>query len=273
MHGVVPSLDSNAFTHRTMDDLVIFEAHLDAMDRKYESVASALVDPTAKALTIDDATSAAKSAALIARERGHEVTIFINPFNVISAKTYFFHELNIALDCTTLSQIKFGRAVMSVQRRSDKVRIRKLIKRGYCLLKSEEECSAFISEICAELGVHSPEPPEHLRTLSVRELVELQSAGVTIENHGWTHTHLSGVPESEVEKEVAQGANWLQNQLNRNSSIFAVPFGDIFPTFKPTHCGTWLAMCKNSPTGQIAKAIGSSEINIYNRSELRLYSS
>src|SRR5215208_1735542 len=96
MHGVVEGMSTARFCHRNLLDRSEFVHHLTERP-PYLSIAAALAGE-GRAITIDDATFAAADAALLAREFGHSVMIFINPYNVLTGTVYFFGILNVLLD-------------------------------------------------------------------------------------------------------------------------------------------------------------------------------
>src|SRR5438045_1839574 len=104
MHGVVRDLCVNCFVHRNMLDELQFVDYLNRRRSAFVGVEDALRG-VGDALTIDDSTEAAARAAYLAREYGHQVTLFINPYNVENCSPYFFSVLNVALDLCCISQL------------------------------------------------------------------------------------------------------------------------------------------------------------------------
>ena len=98
-HGVVRDRNSGLFCHRPFHDWEKLNQHLASRPEKYVSLADALKG-CGDALTIDDATEAAKEAAQLAIGHGHAITLFVNPAQVEAGRPYFFHQLNFLLDAT-----------------------------------------------------------------------------------------------------------------------------------------------------------------------------
>jgi peptidoglycan/xylan/chitin deacetylase (PgdA/CDA1 family) len=62
--------------------------------------------------------------------------------------------------------------------------------------------------------------------LTSRELGELDSAGVSVENHSWSHPCLSTCGEDKIEDEIGRAGRLLEDRLGRSPVAFAYPDGD-----------------------------------------------
>ena len=127
MHGVVPSVDSQRFAFRNLFEVAAFEDWLRAappcvsLDRA--------IAGRGTALTIDDATKAGADAALLARRLGHQVSLFVNPAQVLSGEPYTFVVLNALMDAITDAAYVFeGQRVRTVGA-GDRQTLRRVIKK------------------------------------------------------------------------------------------------------------------------------------------------
>jgi peptidoglycan/xylan/chitin deacetylase (PgdA/CDA1 family) len=57
------------------------------------------------------------------------------------------------------------------------------------------------------------------------DLATLESAGMTVELHGWDHTSLPGLPADELARQVADAADAFAQALHRRPRVFAYPYG------------------------------------------------
>jgi hypothetical protein len=95
-HGVLAGWDGGRLVDRLYAPRGAFISSLEKSATKYIKVQNC--GPHDTALTIDDSTMAGAEACLIARKFGHEVTLFLNPHQIISQAPYFFTILNLAID-------------------------------------------------------------------------------------------------------------------------------------------------------------------------------
>jgi hypothetical protein len=214
------------------------------------------------AITVDDATVAAKHAALAARSFGHDVTLFVNPYHVQSGTYYFFARLNAALDATTRTSIEWRGVTYRLHIPFGKLKYRAAVKRELRLLCSESDRDILVRECLAALGTPAIDPPEYLHTLDEDELRQLKEAGVTIQNHGWTHGEVGAADTVGVDAEISKGRQWLAETLAIQADYYAVPFGDTLP---PAGCRnqwrTWFLLASEKPLEWVSGGV-------YNRKEL-----
>jgi hypothetical protein len=256
MHGVVDHLDPDLFIHRNMLASALFVEFLERRPTSFgslEDAAAGRVD----ALTIDDAIGACRDAALLARERGHRVTLFINPFNVELAKPYWFYVLNVVLDRTPSRSIRFAGKDFALGCTKDKEVFRKAVKARASRLPDEEARASFARELADALGVHDLHLPKALQPLTAGEIRKLVAAGVRVENHGWTHGHPEGMEPEAVWGEIERGKSWLQERLGVESRMYAVPFGTAVPPHNMPRglCDWWYLADSRFFAGQIGKGI------------------
>jgi hypothetical protein len=231
MHGTVDRPVPFTFIHRNLLDQAAFAAHLASREMRYVDLVDAL-NGEGCALTIDDATHASADAALLARRFGHAVTIFVNPFNVVSQTPYTFSVLNALLDAASL---RIGRGKLSFRRY---LRLRRNIKRRLLKVPSEEGRLALLDKIAGRLGVSSLTVTREGSSIDISTLDTLARAGVRIGNHSWTHVNLACLSREGAQREIQRGREWIEARYEATSA-FAVPFGDLLPPFDISDT-TWL---------------------------------
>jgi hypothetical protein len=228
MHGIFSDGDAKAFQNRCLIREDKFDRLLSSLPFKFVSLDDAIAG-RGEALTVDDATNAAYRAAMLARGRGHAVSVFVNPYFVHSQRAYFFLELNWLLDRTERSSIEFEGTTFPLSLRSERRTFRIHVKDKYCMLASVEEIESAMGEIGAGLGVERDGLPGHLRTMTERQLRTLINAGVCIHNHGFAHIHPKALRWPQLMREIALAHEWIRDVCGQESRHFAVPFGDSLP--------------------------------------------
>ena len=231
MHGIFSEGDAKAFQNRCLIREDKFERLLSSLPFKFVSLDDAVAG-RGEALTVDDATNAAYRAAKLAREHGHAVTVFVNPYFVRSQRPYFFLELNWFLDRTNCSSIQFEGTTFPLNFRSERRAFRIRVKDRYCMLASVEEIESTIGNIGVGLGVERDGLPGHLRTMTELELRRLVEAGVGIQNHGFSHIHPKALLWPQLMREITLAQEWIRDVCGQESRHFAVPFGDSLPQWR-----------------------------------------
>ena len=228
MHGVVERPVADLVQHRNMLDRNAFARFVAGRAPRFGSLEQAVLG-AANALTIDDATTAAFDAALLAREAGHETTVFINPFNVETGAPYWFSVLDVALDRTSRPSYRFDGRDFALTVPASKRQLRAVVAARIRALSSEEMRTAAVAEVADALGERDPEVPLALTPMSRTAVQRLREAGVRIENHGWTHRHPASGPPETLWSDIARGQSWLREHLGIESRVYAVPFGEAAP--------------------------------------------
>ena len=249
IHGIAPAVIPKTFCFRNICDA-------DTMARYLESVPPfvPLADAIAgrgDALTIDDAIRGAADAALLARQHGHAVTLFVNPGQIESGGPYAFLVLNALLDSLKDRVCVFEGVKSRIRTHAERQSLRRRIKARLCLLAEEQARFDFVTNLADQWGVTTPEVPPHFRTISLDELLTLRDAGVAIENHGWSHSdHTSLSPAASV-REIHKGRAWLQRELGVKAAYFASPFGEALPAPEALkYCAMWFAASQLMPAGR-----------------------
>jgi peptidoglycan/xylan/chitin deacetylase (PgdA/CDA1 family) len=265
LHGAAPLVDRERFEFQNISDAAGLRAFLSSAPR-FAPLEEALTGQGA-ALTIDDGTCAAAEAARIAREYGHAVSIFVNPEAVESGEPYWFALLHLLLDRLdrTLSY-GFEGVRYRTSTRAERRALREPIKARCRRLRREPDRAAFIMELAERWRALPLDVPSHLVTLRKADLESLRDAGVSLQNHGWSHTDHGAMAPSESAREIRDGRDWLRRELQVETTLFAVPFGDVRPSREgAAACDAWLTLCDRWPPGPIGRGA-------VNRVELRLSS-
>jgi hypothetical protein len=193
---------------------------------------------------------------MVARENGHAVTLFVNPLNVEHGVPYFFARLNVILDSNRRAEVEYIGVRYPLGTRDELMRLRRGVKKTLCSLATEDERQSHITAVARLLEVEEPPLPEHLRTLSLRELRDLMAAGVRVENHGWTHCHPFALDDARYAAELEQARQWLADRCNMTSSCYAVPFGRTLPRRRSEDLyGTYLLLDGSLFEGRVGPRI------------------
>lgn len=262
-HGVIKSFEKQKFCHSGFLDKDLFIAHLSNRKEKYVSLEEAL-EQKGDALTIDDSLNGGFEAAVLCRELGHEVSLFINPFYIQNQFLYWFCLLNIFLDSDKKKEVFWEGKKYSLGDFSSKLRFRLELKSAIAKLSPQNSLSAlqFIFQREVDQTLVSP---FHLNVLTVDDLKKALSLGVDIHNHGWTHCQITAFKNSELEEEIFKSKNWLNTSLGIDSNFYAVPFGKDLPPnrYDFKNCSTWFLAYDILTYGKVGP-------RIYNRQSLLL---
>jgi glycosyltransferase involved in cell wall biosynthesis len=185
------------------------------------------------ALTVDDGTLAARDAALLARETGHAVTLFLNPFNVETGTPYWFSRLDVAVDRATRPSCRVDGHELSLSHPAGRRELRSAVRARIRRLTTEELRRDAVDTLAADLGVRDLTLPAHLAPVSPRDVGTLVAAGVRIENHGWTHLDPESCPREALWLDIARGREWLAERAGSDGRAYAVPFGESPPPAEP----------------------------------------
>jgi len=242
----------------------MFLDHLKNRKKPYIDLVSALAGE-GDALTIDDATQAACDAATLARQHGHQVTLFINPWNVIHGQAYYFAQLSTVLDKTKIRATVFCDRQFDLESFRGKRILRERVKQQLLTIAAENERRALVRNLACALQVGDLSDGETLRVVSAEALVSLKGLGVHIANHGWTHAPFRALQPETAKTEVVQGREWIAGNLSCDAKAFAVPFGHDLPPFQVSQetYDVWFLNDELLYHGFVGP-------NIFNRTTLRL---
>lgn len=243
MHGVVREKNNLLLTHATLDSWAQFEEHLAGRPHKYVPLSAAL-DGEGDALTIDDATVAAKHAAELARKHGHDATMFVNPCQVAMEKPYYLHQLSTMVDTATVENVAWDGMLCPLMTAPDKKAFRERVKQRFCQLAGEADRTALLELLATKVKPSNITVPDCLATLSAAQLGELLNRRISIQNHGWSHPHFGSLSQAEVQREINDAGQWLERQGFCREAYFAVPFGDILPRhdMEAPGCSVWFTL-------------------------------
>jgi hypothetical protein len=264
MHGVIQSHSHQLLTHRWMLDAERFDRFI-SQRSPFVTLGRAL-EGRGDALTIDDATQAAYNAATLARNRGHEVTLFVNSKNVRESTPYYLHVLSSILDKAAPVELELlCRKHLPSEVPAEKTKVREFLKHHFSRLPNESTRQSLLRLVAADLSMAELPIADHLQTLSCEQIAQLIDRGVQLENHGASHADLSIFRDDDVRNEITECKNWLQTHFSIESRYFAVPFGNVLPRFD---VGDEIASCWL--TANRALHSGFVGPKVYNRAELRI---
>jgi hypothetical protein len=206
------------------------------------------------ALTIDDATRGAADAAMLAREFGHDVSLFVNPEVVLSGGPYWFNVMDLLVDAAPLGAHDFDDSTVTVDSDVQRRALRERIKTQARLLRSEQARLEFVQSLADRWRVEY-EIPRHYQVLQMGDLIQLRNAGVELQNHGWSHCDHTLLSADESNDEIRRGRDWLKQELDVDGQHFAVPYGDVMPRGPFDACESWLTFFWEQPGGLVAPRV------------------
>jgi len=226
-HGVVEGCRADRFEHVNLLDLARFTEFLRSAD-KFVPL-SAAREGRGKALTIDDATVASGRAAMLAREFGHAVTLFINPWEIESARPYPASRMDGLLDRINVDNFFWNGREFHLNCFEGKLAFRMYFKQATRRHTTPEETGTLIEDIERALGVDWNNIPSHMNCLRLGDIQRLRDNGVQIENHYWTHLDPAAHSAAQFSEDFFKARHWLSNLFGINSKYFASPFGEFLP--------------------------------------------
>jgi peptidoglycan/xylan/chitin deacetylase (PgdA/CDA1 family) len=202
-----------------VDDPERFEDHLEHIRRKAScvSIDEALeafeghrsLPPRAVLITFDDGNRSIIDFGMpLLRERGLPAVAFVISGLIGSDRPFWWDE---AFDCATR-----GGVVSTMPSRSPEALLRTLKE-----LPDEERRAAI-----GELRRSAAGPAARTLQLSSEELRTLESAGIAIGNHTWSHPFLSRCSDQVVRREIEESHRVLVDILGYAPASFAYPYGD-----------------------------------------------
>jgi hypothetical protein len=226
-HGVVEGCRDDRFEHKNLLDLGRFTEFLRSAD-KFIPLSAAL-EGRGKALTIDDATVASAHAAMLAREYGHAVTLFINPWQIESDRPYPASRMDGLLDRVNIDSFFWEGREFHLNCFEGKHELRMCFKQTIRRHTEPEQTRMLIEDIERTFGVHWNDIPGHMKCLSPSDIQNLRDNGVQIENHYWTHLDPAAHTADRFSEDFFKARHWLSNVLGVDSKYFASPFGEFLP--------------------------------------------
>lgn len=223
IHGTVKNWNYYSECHRLYVNENRFIQYLETLPYKYSRLDS--VDKT-PAMTIDDSTKAGAEACIIARDMGHNVTLFINPWQIISQTLYPINLLDFAIDQRKKSKIHINDKYFDLSNRNTRRIFRNLIKESLKVLRTEAAINK-VATIFEMLNASMTQFPDFIKPITIDELLLLKKLNVNIENHGWSHLDISSLNLEELNDDIVRSQRWIFDQLEVKSLLYAVPFGKI----------------------------------------------
>jgi hypothetical protein len=173
-----------------------------------------------RALTIDDATVASARAAKLARDFGHSVTLFINPWNIVARQPYWSSRLNTLLDSVETPKFLLDGRVYDLTTFEGKSEFRAHVKILMRRHRNPEDNIALIDRIEEELGVKGHDIPYHDHCLDMEDVRELHGIGVDIQNHGWTHLDPLASNLAQFTDQFHKARSWFKDKLTIDTRFF-----------------------------------------------------
>jgi Polysaccharide deacetylase len=226
MHGIASHHEGNKQIYRSYAPAPAFKKYLAERSRPFQMWEDNGANTAV--LTVDDATRAGEAACLMARAAGHEVYLFINPYQVMYQQPYWFSMFNIVLDKRTVEKVILYGKPYQLTTFNDVNAFRKVVKKTICL-QSPAEAMAMVKEMAQLLkagAINDADLPAHARTLTIKQLRALRQAGVHIESHGWDHTDINAFSAEQLLRDIEDSAAWIRTELGVSPSLYAIPFGD-----------------------------------------------
>jgi hypothetical protein len=179
------------------------------------------------ALTVDDSTNGAARSCVLARETGHEVTLFINPAQIERRRTYWSGLFDAIVDDRRVETTTFEGQRFSLSP-GQPLREFRLAVKDRLMAMAEEDVDAILDDLAVSLKVQRVAVPEHARTLTLDAVTDLVSRGVSIGSHGWDHRDTAAMKPEEVIDDLRRAQAWFQSTLGISPAHYAVPYGKVF---------------------------------------------
>jgi hypothetical protein len=246
LHGVRAGVSAELFVDRNLEELSDVSAYLE--NRVPYVSLSVCLEGKGDALTVDDSTIASAAAARLARHKGHEVTLFLNGYNIEESVPYFFSRLNAILDATSLNEIAFEGRNFDLRTFAAKQQFRGMVKRRLAVMASEQDRQNYVTRVGQQLQAENAVIPDFLRPISPADVRELVALGVDIQNHGWTHVRPAALSPGECARDIAAGRAWLRDFSPAPADLYAVPNGDCLPPWESSpHYRAWFLLDERWP--------------------------
>jgi len=225
LHGVVRTWRADRFSHKNYVSRRALAAYL---RRQRSPYAERFPPPSTDSslLTVDDSTRAAALACLIARQRGHGVQFFVNPYQISTGEPYFFTMMDAYIDHRAVSCVSFAGSRYSLATPDDRRRLRATLKRCLRNLQPSDSLTE-IHAIGRGIAGRLLAVPDHSAPVTLADLHALQDAGVSVQSHGWSHRSIDAMTTPEFEEHVLRARDWLRQELGAAPELYAVPFGDV----------------------------------------------
>lgn len=241
LHGVRVGVSAELFVDRNLAELATLSTYLD--NRVSYVSLSACLEGKGDALTVDDSTIASADAARLARRKGHQVTLFLNGYNIEESVPYFFSRLNAMLDATPLDEVAFEGRRFDLRTFAAKQWFRGAVKRRLARMGSERDRQEYVTRAGELLQAENTVIPHFLSPISPADVRELVALGVDIQNHGWTHVRPAALSPEECARDIQAGRAWLRDFAPAPADLYAVPNGDCLPPWESSpHYRAWFLL-------------------------------
>jgi polysaccharide deacetylase len=175
-------------------------------------------------LTVDDSTRGGARTCLIARELKHEVTLFLNPSQIISGRDYWFSRFDALVDARRATAANFEGVTYNLQVRQE-LRDFRSAARQHLVVGTEDAAHRLLDDIEVLLDAEGTKVPDHARSIGPDDIVELRQAGVRLSSHGWDHQCISSLSPDQQLAQLVDTQDWLSETAGSRPNDYAVPFG------------------------------------------------
>ena len=225
LHGCVDGWHGQAQTMRMYAPNERLRRHLERRDTAY-------VDPdhddAGDVLTVDDSTRGAADACLLARALGHHVTLFVNPWQILSGRDYWFSRFDALVDGRRAREARIGRTTYDLTNTAGMYDFRWAI-RPQLVIADEAAAHRLLDEVALVLGAEDAIVPNFAHPIDLSDLRALHAAGVRFGNHGWDHRCITALSADEQRAQLVATGDWLREQVGTAPRDYAVPFGQALP--------------------------------------------
>lgn len=221
LHGCVPAWEPGVQSIRNYVSETSLRAHLAQRAEKYGPLTRHV---ECDILTVDDSTMGAAQACRIARETGHDVTLFINPAQIIRNRFYWFSRLDALLDARRVASAVWSGQRFDLEAHTGLRGFRLAVKLDLVRLY-EADTDGLLDEVGHLLQAPTTLIAGHAQTLTIDVVRELTSLGVQLASHGWDHREIASMMIAELRTDLRNAAAWLEHTIGKKPLHYAVPYG------------------------------------------------
>ena len=175
-------------------------------------------------LTVDDSTRGGAETCFIARELGHEVTLFLNPSQIISGHDYWFSRFDALVDERRATTATYDGVTFNLQVREE-LRGFRSAARLRLVTSTERDAHGLLDDIEKLLDARGAQVSDHARSISLQDVERLKAAGVRLASHGWDHQCISSLSAEQQISSLHRTRDWLIETTGTEPRDYAVPFG------------------------------------------------
>lgn len=218
IHGAIDQVDPKKVSHRRILSMNKLINWINNKER-FVSIADSL-NGNGDAITIDDGIFLAYNTAKVIKINGHEISIFINGYNITRQEDYYFIRLNHILDYLTEKEVPSG--IANIQEFRDQ------IKSKYLSALNNEECNMIVDDMSISfLGNKNNLIDSNFSICTTNHLFDLSKNGIVLGNHGWSHINYNLLNNEDFIKQFKLNEDWIYELGLSFCSEVVVPFGKL----------------------------------------------